>query len=61
MKRYIVCMGKWYYPLGGMNDFYLSTDNLDDAKALADRLEIYQWMNIFDTETKKVIFEIRKK
>ena len=52
-KRYIVFAGDCYYPGGGMGDFILDTDDLDEAKKA---ITGHDWGHILDTETRETIY-----
>lgn len=61
MKRYWLFATTAYYPWGGMEDFYGDYDTETGAKTayagwLADEQPAYPGGQIFDTETRKVIW-----
>lgn len=53
-RRYIAFSGDCYYPGGGMRDFQLRTDNLEEAK---EAIKKDDWGHILDLETMEVINE----
>jgi len=60
MKRFILCKGTVYYPIGGMQDYYDSYDDLDEAKDKITMLEetnTGHWFHIYDCETDNIVFE----
>lgn len=68
MKRYLAFYGNEYYPMGGMEDFVGDFDTEEDAKdaiikakKLNNRIDegwAYDWAQIYDTEIKRIVYEI---
>ena len=63
MKRYLIFLGLEYYPEGGMNDFLIDCDTLEECKIAINKeiktsnyKERYNWSHIYDTETKKIVW-----
>lgn len=63
MKRYLLFFGADYYSEGGMLDFVIDTDTVEEGIAKADKLAEKEphgwsdyWAHIFDTETKENIW-----
>lgn len=58
MKRYLVFLGATYYPSGGMNDFLTDAETIEAAiHAVKQETNVYwEWVHIYDTETKKIVF-----
>jgi hypothetical protein len=51
MKRYMVFIGRDYYPSGGMEDFAADYDNLSEAIGKARDLEPFErdWSQVYDS------------
>lgn len=60
MKRFLVFSGCHYYPRGGMKDFQGDFDTIEAAKdyiILAIDKDNKEWVQIYDTQTRGIIFE----
>lgn len=59
MKRYMLFMGEYYYPLGGMNDFHIDGDTeqelRDKIKSTVEKDIYCEWWHIYDTEKNEII------
>lgn len=65
MKNYLAFYGSWYYPSGGMEDFFGSFDDLETAikeinirneKVSHDRSWEYTWAHVYSIEENKIVF-----
>ena len=56
VKCFMLFAGDRYYPSPGMQDFIDSFDTLDEAKNHAIGLKS-DWVQIFDVENNKIVFE----
>lgn len=59
MKRFFLFMGNTYYPAGGMADFVLDFDTLEEAKDHALTIRDNDWTQIYDTLERKMAFDWR--
>jgi hypothetical protein len=58
MKRFLVFKGDNYYPQGGMNDFYLDCDTLEESILTVTLCDDYDtWIHIYDTESRTIVWE----
>jgi len=58
MKRFLIFKGNNYYPYGGMNDFYLDCDTLEESILKVDESDDYDtWIHIYDTESRIIVWE----
>jgi len=52
MKRYWIFYGDHYYPSGGIGDFAIWFDTLEEAKEyLLTTDDRYEWYSVVDTQT----------
>lgn len=60
MDRYLVFIADVYYPDGGFRDFVGDFSDKNEAikKAMTVRDLPGKWSHVYDTETRKIIFEI---
>lgn len=69
LKRFLAFYGSVYYPSGGWGDFFGDYESIDSAKQELLEKELkkrppelgyntweFSWAQIFDTETKKIIW-----
>ena len=59
-EKYLLFGYDWYYPEGGMNDYYGGYDSLEDVFDFINSKgcsKTFDWQ-IYDTETKAVILRI---
>lgn len=55
MKRFIVFAGSTYYPTGGWGDMKSSFDTFEEANDLVSSVDNYDWFEIVDITTGKVV------
>lgn len=57
MKKYLLFAGPNYYPSGGLDDLVKSFDSIEEAKAFAeaDHEETYEWAQIVETKSLKLV------
>lgn len=58
MQRYWLFAGSNFYPNGGMSDFVISMDDLEDVKSYIKIMKTFQWAHIYDSLLHKIILEI---
>jgi hypothetical protein len=65
-KRYYLFSGSEYYPSGGMSDFDISLNSIEEVKTefeimkQNDTYDDLNWAHIFDTETKQTVLYYTK-
>jgi len=64
MKRYLAFFGDNFYPNGGMGDFLIDHDNVDDAETmiLVKFKESFgntqsKWGHVYDTVNKEIVYK----
>lgn len=57
MKRYWLFRGNSFYPHGGMEDLFDSSDDLEDVKFHLEDMELYEWAHIWDMEEMKIMLK----
>ena len=56
--RFWVFQGDTYYPSRGMLDFYTSFDTAQEYLAFCANVRNLEWVQIFDTQTHQVVWEV---
>ena len=59
-KRFLVFVGDFYYPIGGMDDCQSSFDRIEEAQIFAEAKIGSGWAQIFDCES-RTLTEVEKK
>ncbi len=59
MKKYLLFCGLDYYPDGGWDDFISSGEYEEIVKDKDEIQNMYDWWQIVDLETMKIVFEHR--
>ena len=59
MKNYLVFIGEVYYASGGMEDFTIDFDTLEEATAFVEskKLEDSKWFHIYSLTERKIVLE----
>lgn len=60
MKRFLVFIGRVYYPSGGMRDFKQDFNSLTDTVPLVNEVvgEAWSWAHVWDSEIRKFVFAV---